>query len=53
MALVSSDGDIIGELRPPFDLLLRASGTADPDGILRQAAKDKPRASKKARGLSR
>jgi len=27
--LVSSDGDIIRELRSPFDLLLRASGTAD------------------------
>jgi site-specific DNA recombinase len=51
--LVSSDGDIVGELRPPFDLLLRASGTADQDGILRPPAKDKPRASQKARGLSK
>src|SRR5262249_2064101 len=51
--LVSSDGDIIGELRPPFDLLLRASGKADQDGVVRPSAKDKPRASEKARGLSK
>ena len=25
--LISSDGDVIAELRPPFNLLLQASGT--------------------------
>lgn len=35
--LISDDGEIIGELRAPFQLLLEASGTAD-NGIVRPVA---------------
>ncbi len=51
--LVSDDGDIIGELRPPFNLLLQASGTADQNGVVRREAKEKPRGPQGPRGLSK
>ncbi len=51
--LISSDGEIIAELRPPFNLLLQASGTADQDGIIRLEAKQKPRGRQRPRGLSK
>ncbi|HEY2937718.1 MAG TPA: recombinase family protein [Gaiellaceae bacterium] len=38
--LISDDGDITGELRAPFHLLLQASGTADDNGVIHSAAKD-------------
>jgi site-specific DNA recombinase len=52
--LISDEGDIIGELRAPFDLLLQASGTADQDGHVRLDADgiDKPRGPRGPRGLS-
>ena len=51
--LISSDGDIVAELRPPFNLLLQASGTADQDGVIRLEAKQKPRGRQGPRGLSK
>ena len=50
---ISDDGEIVGELHAPFRLLLQATGTADEDGAVRSGSKDKPRASRKARGLSK
>ena len=51
--LISSDGDIIAELRPPFNLLLQASGTADQNGVIRPQAKEKPRGPRGPHGLSK
>ena len=51
--LICDDGEIIGELRPPFNLLLQASGTADHNGAIRSGAKDKPRSPRGPRGLSK
>ncbi|MEX2210689.1 MAG: hypothetical protein WD689_02870 [Gaiellaceae bacterium] len=41
--LICDDGEIIGELRPQFHLLLQAGGTADHNGAIRSGAEDKPR----------
>lgn len=51
--LISSDGDITAELRPPFNLLLQASGTADQNGAIRPQANNKPRGPWGPRGLSK
>ena len=48
--LISDDGEITAQLRPPFDLLLEATGTAE-SGVIRPATKDKPRG-QRPRGLS-
>ena len=52
--LISDEGDVIAELRPPFDLLLQASGTAQ-NGIIRaRDGKEEPRGPQKGpRGLSK
>ena len=52
--LISDDGDIVGELKPPFQLLLQATGTADENGTVRIEANNKePRGPKRPRGLSK
>jgi site-specific DNA recombinase len=51
--LICDDGEIIGELRPPFNLLFQASGTADHNGVIRSGTKDKPRDPRGPRGLSK
>ncbi len=51
--LISDDGEIIGELRPPFHLLLQASGTANSHGVVQAGTKDKPRDPRGPRGLSK
>jgi site-specific DNA recombinase len=40
---VSDDGDVSAELRPPFDLLLHATGRHALDAPLREAALERPR----------
>lgn len=51
--LITDNGEIVGELRPPFQLLLQASGTADRNGAIRSGANNKPRSPKGPRGLSK
>jgi site-specific DNA recombinase len=53
--LISDDGDVVGELRPPFELLFRASGIADRGAIVsRKATLERPRGPVKGpRGLSK
>jgi hypothetical protein len=41
--LVSEEGDLTGELQPPFELLLHASGTAELGVGLQGGAKQMPR----------
>ena len=41
--LISDDGEIVGELRAPFDLLLEASGTAEQGVVLAGDPTKKPR----------
>ena len=50
--LIADNGEITGELRPPFQLLLQASGTAH-NGAIRSQTKEKPRSPKGPRGLSK
>lgn len=50
--LISDDGEITGELRAPFHLLLQASGTADNNGVIHSATTNKPRSPRGPRGLS-
>jgi site-specific DNA recombinase len=47
--LITDDGEVVGELRPPFDLLLQASGIAKDGVVLRREARVKQRAP--AKGL--
>jgi DNA invertase Pin-like site-specific DNA recombinase len=42
--LITDDGDVVGELKPPFDLLLQASGIADKGVAVRRKAREKQRA---------
>jgi hypothetical protein len=42
--LITDDGEVVGELRPPFDLLLQASGIADKGVVVRRKARGKQRA---------
>jgi site-specific DNA recombinase len=42
--LITDEGEVIGELRPPFDLLLQASGVAKNGLVLRREDRQKPRA---------
>lgn len=42
--LITDDGDVVGELKPPFDLLLQASGIADKGVVVRRKAREKQRA---------
>ena len=42
--LITDDGEVVGELRPPFDLLLQASGIADKGVVVRRKAREKQRA---------
>lgn len=53
--LISDDGDVIGELQPPFELLFHASGIADRGAIVsREGTLERPRGPDKGpRGLSK
>jgi site-specific DNA recombinase len=51
--LVSDDGELTGELRAPFDLLLRAAGTTEQRGDAHTPITNKPRGLSRPRGLSK
>jgi hypothetical protein len=41
--LVSDDGEVAGQLRPPFELLLEATGTADDGLVYQRSGAEAPR----------
>ena len=50
--LITDEGEVTGELRAPFDLLLRAAGTAEAWGDAHVPSRNKPRGPSGPRGLS-
>ncbi len=51
--LITDDGEVTGELRAPFDLLLQAAGATETRGDAQSPLTSKPRGPLGARGLSK